>query len=924
MMTPERWEHVKGVLAAAIELPAEERTPERLSVLCEGDARLVAEIEGLLAAHDAAVEADFDAHSLRVPPLAAEGDEVRLPAIGQRLGPYRIDVEIARGGMGAVYGATRADDEFRKQVAVKIVDRAFPSPRSLEMFRHERQILAGLEHPNIARLIDGGTTRDGAPYLVMEYVEGERIDRYCEARSLSVEGRLRLFLRVCAAVHYAHQHLVVHRDIKPANILVTAEGEPKLLDFGIAKILSPPGDGEYRTLTASGPWALTPAYASPEQLRGEPITTATDVYSLGLVLYELLSRRHPYDFGTRLPHEVARIILDTQPEPPSAAVRRPRQVTNDEGASDETAPAALKPAEAERLHRRLAGDLDTIVLKAIRKDPRERYASVEQFAQDIRRHLEGRPIAARNQTLRYRATKFVERHTLAVIVGAVVLATLSAAVVMTVRSAAIARSEQILADRRFAQLRELARSNLFELHDAIAQLSGSAPARNLLIQRSLRYLDGLNAEAGGNRDLEADIATGYERIAKLQGNFSGPGIGDSRAELASYGKAVAIREALVADRPGDLKSLTSLARSLTGYVIMLQELGRTAQASKAARGALDLAERIARIRPSDPRSLADEALAQERVALVEGGNGSSASIREIGSAIDHDRRAVAIFARLAAGGRDAAIEVQFVYAQLRLAYHLQKQRAFAEASRVFDEILASDAARHLPPMLLSFVHNYRGNAFERAGDQQRALDDYQVALRLVRLAADAEPADLEARINVAIEQGHVGMQTARLGRPRAGLPQLDEAIHIGERLLAANSTQLFYKNLLVIGYSYHAEILSMLGDQAGAETKYGAALRLATDLSHADREDLESPLSIAKIHAALGVVLARADRYADARRELDAARDGIDRLLRERPEDVEGTYVARMIRDDTAALARCSDGQPCSGARLLPLPMMMN
>jgi TolB-like protein/Tfp pilus assembly protein PilF len=375
-MTPERWNRVKEVLAAARGLPANERE-ERLAGACAGDAELRAEVESLLACEDEA--RDFLETAGSEAALADPGPEAQA---GARIGPYRVLSEIGRGGMGTVYLAERDDREYRKQVAIKLVRGDAESAAVVRRFRQERQILAELDHPNIARLLDGGTTDEGIPYVVMEHVDGIPIDAYCEARRSSVEQRLALFRTVCAAAGDAHRKGVVHRDLKPGNILVTGEGTPKLLDFGIAKLLSPPPGSEQ---TVTGTLLMTPEYASPEQWRGGAVTPASDIYSLGVILYRLLAGRSPYRVGPDLPHELGRLVCEEDPGSPSTVVE------------------PLK-------RRRLAGDLDAIVLKALRKEPERRYASAEELSEDIRRHLEGLPVTARRDGLGYRASRFVRRH----------------------------------------------------------------------------------------------------------------------------------------------------------------------------------------------------------------------------------------------------------------------------------------------------------------------------------------------------------------------------------------------------------------------------------------------------------------------------------------------------------------------------------
>ena len=312
-MNPERWQQIRRVLDDAIATPEADR-PALLDAACGGDLELRAEVESLLSSHQKAGTV-----FLRKPavvlnaPMSDSGDEGGR--VGRRVGVYRLVEQIGQGGMGEVYRAVRADGQYEKEVAIKFVRVGLDSRSVLERFRYERQVLASLDHPNIARLLDGGTTDEGIPYLVMELIEGIPLDQYCDASSLTVTERLRLFLQVCSAVQYAHQHLVIHRDIKPGNILVTKEGIPKLLDFGVAKILDPAASSQ---TTVANP--MTPAFASPEQIRGEPITTSTDVYSLGVVLYQLLTGLSPYPKNTHAPHEFAHAICEYEPQRPSVAI----------------------------------------------------------------------------------------------------------------------------------------------------------------------------------------------------------------------------------------------------------------------------------------------------------------------------------------------------------------------------------------------------------------------------------------------------------------------------------------------------------------------------------------------------------------------------------------------------------------------------
>jgi len=429
-LTPDRWRLVKAAFAELSELPTDERAL-RLDQMTFGDSALRAEVEALLAAADA-VGDRFE----RSPLEALAPDAVSDP-VGWRVGPYQIIRPIGRGGMGAVYEAHRADADFHKRVAVKMVARGRDSDAILRRFRYERQILARLEHRNIAALLDGGVTDDGQPYFVMEYVEGERIDRYCSAAQLGIHDRLRLFRQVCTAVQYAHQNLVVHRDLKPSNILVSADGTVKLLDFGIAKVLDPE-ESDAEPMTQTGVAPMTTAYASPEQLMGSPVTTSSDVYSLGVLLYELLTGRPPFDVADLPVLEARRRMAESMPDLPSRVV------------AAETMSSTAEPT-TRRLQRAIEGELDDIVMMALRKEPERRYSSVEAMSEDILRFLAGLPIQATPDSVRYRIGKLVRRNRAAVAALAVAVVALVAGTAVSVWQAGRARAERDRAELELAK-----------------------------------------------------------------------------------------------------------------------------------------------------------------------------------------------------------------------------------------------------------------------------------------------------------------------------------------------------------------------------------------------------------------------------------------------------------------------------------------
>ncbi len=490
---------------------------------------------------------------------------------GRHVGPYRLTKLLAAGGMGAVYVAERADNQYEMRVAIKVVRPGMNTERIIGRFLQERQVLASLDHPNIARMLDGGTAADGTPYLVMEYVEGGvPIDVYCDEHKLDIRQRLLLLRAVCNALQYAHQNLFVHRDIKPQNILVTPDGTAKLLDFGIAKLLDPAriGMGPQLTLDSA---PMTPEYASPEQVRDEPVSTSADIYAMGVVLYRLLTGRSPYALKTRGTTDLLVAITDQVPQRPSDAVRRAGPPDLDEA-------AALRGATASQLAKQLHGDLDVILLTALQKDPKRRYASAEHLGDDIRRHVEGLPVAARGDTLGYRVGKFVTRHKVA---AAATLAFTIALIALTVSSVYFARAarrersvaveRQMIADRRFHDLRQFARFVVFEFDEAIR--GGETNARRLMVAQALGYLNGLSKESENDPAILRDLANAYVKIGDIQGNPYVANLGDGAGAIASYRRAADVADALVRIEPGNPGNATVQGRTRLGLGDLMMQAG---------------------------------------------------------------------------------------------------------------------------------------------------------------------------------------------------------------------------------------------------------------------------------------------------------------------------------------------------------------
>jgi len=517
------WQLVRRLFEQAAELPASRRTAF-LDAQCVGDSALRAEVEAMLAA-DARAQQDATSLGAAAPELlhALNEDEheaERDRLAGLRLGPWRLLSEIGRGGMGAVYLAERADGAYQQQAAVKLIRPGWDVGELLQRFRSERQMLASLNHPNIARLLDGGVSSDGKPYLVLEYIEGDEIGRYCDAQRLSIEARLRLFLIVCSAVSHAHQHLIVHRDLKPSNIMVDDSGQVKLLDFGIAKLLA--GNGN---LTATASRVFTPEYAAPEQVRGDAVTTGVDVYALGLLLYQLLTGQRPYGSAASTPAAYEQAILTQEPLRPSRALAE----ANDQSI-ERAAERALQPLQ---LCARLRGDLDAIILKALRKEPEQRYASVADFAADVQRHLQRHPVAARRGHLRYRAVRFLQRHALASGLGLVAALSLVLGLGVALWQAGQARAE---AAKSRAALDFMV--GLFQLSDPVEAQGERVTARSLLSTGSARIRDGLRDQPEARGELllamgEAHRGLGlYKEALPLLAEASTVAVDARRARLS--------------------------------------------------------------------------------------------------------------------------------------------------------------------------------------------------------------------------------------------------------------------------------------------------------------------------------------------------------------------------------------------------------
>lgn len=794
-MTPTRWQQVKGVLGDALDCADTAERSAFVRNACAEDTALLREVESLL--HASSDKLESVAQEMRV--TTAEASD---PSIGRRIGAYQIVRELGRGGMGAVYLAERADEEFQKQVAIKLLKRGTDTDEVLRRFRAEREILARLDHPNIARLLDAGTAEEGLPYFVMEYVVGARVTDYCFAERLSVSDRLELFLKICGAVQFAHQNLVIHRDLKPANILITAEGEPKLLDFGIAKLVA--ADGGAFHATVPDQQRLTPAYASPEQVRGDVITTVSDVYTLGVLLYELLVGHSPHKFAAAHPSatELWRVVGEETPARPS-----------------------LAPREAH-LRRRLRGDLDNILLTALRKEPARRYSGVGAFAEDVRRHLNDRPVRARPATWSYRAAKFVSRNKAATVAGTLAVVALLGGTTISIWNARRARMEAHRAERNFQDVRRLANSFLFEFHDAIATLPGTTAARQLVVSRALEYLDKLAREAARDPRLQMELANAYLKIGDVQGKPYTANLGDTEGAIGSYSRAAEIAAPLAEKEKGSARSdarrvVSSAYASLATVQARSNQLGEATQNNERA---LQIGERLLL---EDARHADDwrRLVISCHLGLgdaIQAGNHTRRDSALHRDALEHYRRALPLAEALVAANPASAEDVhRFARATSRTAAIVAELGAQSRDAAMFDE----------------------------------SLKLHRRTVELYSGLAEQYPQNVQYRRNIA--DGLVMMAYARLlaGRDlEAGLGEIARALEIENALAAADPSNAEAQQDLSFAHLNAARLSQAIGEMEGAAQHYRACLDILEPLVRRHPDNVETAFDLERARAGLAKV----------------------------------------------------------------------
>jgi len=810
-MTPARLRTVEEIFHAALD-----QEPAEVAALveekCAGDESLRREVEALLASHRGAE--NFIETPVVTLDAGALEDEPADPLIGQSVGHYQVTRRIGIGGMGVVYLAQRADQQFEKLVAIKLVKRGMDTDAVLRHFRDERQILASLDHPNIARLLDADSTASGLPYFVMEYVEGLPIDEYCDAQALSITERLQLFRQVCGAVSYAHSRAVIHRDLKPSNILVGSDGVPKLLDFGIARILQP-GEGAAPAATMIGLRVMTPEYASPEQLRGEAATTVSEVYSLGVVLYRLLTGRLPFRLAGESRDAMAPAVGGTEPPRPS------------EGSP-------------ERLRRRLRGDLDNVVLMALRTEPQRRYQSVEQLSEDIRRHLESLPVRARPDTIAYRGAKFVRRNAATTAAAALVFLSLLGGFVATTWQAqkarsqeALAQAEKALAERRFNDVRQLARSVLFDYHDAIKDLPGATAVRERLVRDGLAYLDRLAGEGGSNPDLQRELAAGYERLGDVRGQARTANLGDLPGAMESYLKALRIREALVAASPRDVQNRRDLARSYGRIGNRLIETAGATRGMEYLRQALAVYLELAAEQPGSAEIRYDLATAYNDLglALEESGDATGA--------LENHRTAIALREDLLAADPDnqrQRRDLAASYVNLGRALVLSGDVAGGlgsnlKGSDIAEKLLAESPSNADYRRLLAIGHQNDGDYRAIVHDTRGALESFGRKLVLDEQSLADDPVDVRSRADLAYSCERIGTLLAVSGEYAQAQSYYRRALALRKQLSADSPEDVYLRYHFILTRAGMAETQARLGERAAALAESSKATALLGEIS---------------------------------------------------------------------------------------------
>ncbi len=891
--SPEWWQKISPYLDEALGMGDDERA-NWLESLRAKDPALASHLESLLREHQVLSQEQF----LEKRPLSILPAEATTA--GMSLGAYTLVSLIGEGGMGSVWLAERSDGRFKGRAAVKVLRVPLFGHTGGERFKREGTILARLAHPHIAQLLDAGVSSGGQPYLILEYVEGKDIVAYCDERRLGVEARLRLFLDVLAAVAHAHSNLIVHRDIKPSNVFVRADGQVKLLDFGIAKLLENEGaEGGPTQLTREGGAALTPQYAAPEQVTGGPVTVATDVYAAGVLFYVLLTGQHPAGAGPHSPADLIKAIVDTETQSPS------RVVAADGDYAKAAEMAADRSSSPDKLRRLLRGDLDTITTRTLKKNPLERYNSAVAFADDIRRYLSHEPISARPDTITYRAAKFLRRNRAAVALGATALAlvigSLSAGLL-------VANRERKIAERRFAQVRQLA-NKFIALDERIRGLPGSTNVRMQMVTDSLQYLTSLGSDVHGDKDMALDVALAYVRVAHAQGNPTSPNLGQFTEAEVSLGKAENFIQSVLKADPTNLRGLLLAATIAHDHMTIADEQNRRGDEAAWGDIAAERIERYMHLKKIDPHDIYPMAYFELNVAY------SYDNSRHFQKAVRAGQRALEIMqldasahkaegsilgalvvARWQTGDLDGALQAAQKVIKLQEAQaaggHATLRVNLAEALRTEGMILGKQDAE---PSL---------------GRSREALADFQRGIDIGEELAKMDPLDYLSRHTVALQALEMG-NILRHSDPQRALAVYDHALARVREVRPNLSNEIYAADLLA-GSSYAAR---WTGRGNESHQRIEQAFQLLRDAHQYPAEAVE-PMSVSD-----HVMRALADEYAETRqtaRAITAYQELLDKLMAWKPDPQGDLRDATCISRTWTALAilKRRNGQVDEAARL--------
>ncbi|MFC4307715.1 protein kinase [Steroidobacter flavus] len=766
-MQLERWHQIKDLFSSALEHPTAERSAF-LDRSCGNDIELLAQVRSLLDAHESSL-GFIERPAVERAGLADSFEPLNWQ--GRRLGNYRIVSELGRGGMSHVYKAARDDDQYYKEVAIKLLRPGLDTHSLLQRLRDERQMLAQLSHPNIAQLLDGGVTETGAPYLVMEYVEGQPIDAYCEQRELSITSRLDLVRTLCGAVRYVHQHLMVHGDLKGGNILVTQSGVVKLLDFGIAKLLNASSDPSHTMVNQVV--ALTPAYASPEQIRGEPITTTSDVYSLGVLLYKLLAGTLPFEVPAELfGWEAAAAMGDRQPRLPSIA------------AAENNVPAY------RRIARQLRGDLDAIVMKALAKEPEDRYGSAEHLAEDLHRYQRGFPVHAHPAHPMYRTRKLVMRHKAATVAISLFAVAIVTGVVTTAWQAHVARSERARAERHLAEIRKLTNTYLRDVYDAAVNLPGATEVRKLLVENSLKHIAALESESQDSLEFKRELAQAYLRFGDVQGDYLGANLGDTEGAVQSYRHALRLRKQ-VAEQSQTVEDLAALLRSYISLSELLGAQSKLDEAIALAESAIEVGTKLVAmpgVRSSDHR------LAGAAHMLL----GTNLSTIDLPRALESLHSAQETFERLEREQPNdigTRFDIALIQSRIGFAYVRSQQYESAfphylKASQYIEQIARESPGDAAALRGAAFAAVNLGEVYNNLNKPDLALEPIKLALERVEHLQVVDPANEQASLAVAYVLNHLGDSYLLKGQPEMALTHLNRALQLVNEAPPAKPTDI--------------------------------------------------------------------------------------------------------------------------------------